>query len=138
MPHHTKRHIARALIAAAAVIGIVLVPAAPASATVHEIVAQWCSGQDPLGPPGVSGRSNADNFARPLIASGFITGNLVPFEGDAGPGLLIEFDYDVPNGKVVGTGEYFVIDPTVPVYVEQIAPDPDFPAFKSCPRLTTG
>lgn len=35
--------------------GIMLAQVAPASATVHEIVGQWCSGQEPLGPPGISG-----------------------------------------------------------------------------------
>lgn len=138
MPHHTKHLVARALIGMAAIVGLVFVQAAPASATVHEIVAQWCSGQDPLAPPGISGGSNADNFARPLIASGFVTGDLVPFTGDAGPGLLVEFDYDLPNVKVVGTGVFVVIDPSVPIYLELIAPDPNFPAFKSCPKLVTG
>lgn len=138
MPHPMKRFVARALIVAAAAVGIVFVQAAPASATVHEIVGQWCSGHDPLEPPGLTGGSNANNFARPLIASGFITGDLVPFNGDAGPGLLVEFDYDVPNAKVVGTGQFVVIDPSVPVYLELITPNPDFPAFKACPRLTTG
>ena len=117
MPHHTKHLVARALIGMAAIVGLVFVQAAPASATVHEIVAQWCSGQDPLAPPGISGGSNADNFARPLIASGFVTGDLVPFTGDAGPGLLVEFDYDLPNVKVVGTGVFVVIDPSVPIYL---------------------
>lgn len=137
MPHHRKHLVARTLIAVAATVGLVFVQAAPASATVHEIVGQWCSGQDELAPPGISGGSNADNFARPLIASGFVTGDLVPFTGDAGPGLLVEFNYDLPNVKVVGTGVFVVIGPG-PIYLELIAPDPDFPAFKSCPRLVTG
>lgn len=138
MPNLKKRFVARALIAMAATAGIVLVQAAPASATVHEIVGQWCSGQEPLDPPGISGGSNADNFAKPLIASGFITGDLVPHTGSAGPGLLVEFDYDAPNSKAVGTGVFIVVDPSVPIYLELIEPDPNFPAFKSCPRLATG
>jgi hypothetical protein len=134
-----KRFVTRALIVAAATLGIVFAQVAPASATVHEIVGQWCSGQDPLNPPGISGGSNApDNFAKPLDASGFVTGNLVPFTGSAGPGLLVEFNYDNPNAKVVGTGVFVVIDPTVPIYLELIEPDPNFPAFKKCPRLVTG
>lgn len=138
MSNPMKRHVARALIVVAATVGLVFVQAAPASATVHEIVGQWCSGQDPLEPPGVTGRSNADNFAKPLTASGFITGDLVPHTGSAGPGLLVEFDYDAPNSKVVGTGVFIVIDPSVPLYLELIEPDPDFPAFKACPKLATG
>ncbi len=54
-----------------------------AEATIHEgPIASWCSllasgNFTPLGPPGISGQSNTDNFAQPLIASGM---------------LLIEFD----------------------------------------------
>lgn len=138
MPHPMKRFVTRALIVMAATVGIVFVQAVPASATVHEIVGQWCSGQDPLDPPGISGGSEADNFAKPLIASGFVTGNLVPHTGSAGPGLLVEFNYDNPNAKVVGTGVFIVIDPAVPLYLELIEPDPNFPAFKACPKLATG
>jgi hypothetical protein len=138
MPDLMKRVVTRALIVVVATVGIVFAQAVPASATVHEIVGQWCSGQDPLNPPGISGGSNADNFAKPLIASGFVTGDLVPHTGSAGPGLLVEFNYDNPNSKVVGTGVFIVIDPTVPVYLELIEPDPDFPAFKACPKLATG
>lgn len=138
MPNLMKRFVTRALIVVAATVGIVFAQAVPASATVHEIVGQWCSGQEPLEPPGISGGSNANNFAAPLIASGFVTGNLVPHTGSAGPGLLVEFDYDNPNVKVVGTGVFIVIDPTVPLYLELIEPDPNFPAFKACPKLATG
>ena len=114
----------------------VMVPAAPANATVHEIVAQWCSGQDPLDPPGISGGSNAGNFAKPLNANGFITGT-VPFTGSEGPGLLVSFNYDHPAGKVVGTGIFIVIGatPEGPLYLELIEPDPNFPAFRNCPGL---
>ncbi|MGW1342895.1 hypothetical protein ACWCOV_17730 [Kribbella sp. NPDC002412] len=115
------------------------ITSAPASATVHEIVAQWCSGQDELAPPGISGGSNAGNFARPLDATGFIEG-VVPFTGPEGPGLLIDFNYDHPAAKVVGTGVFVVIDqtPDGPLYLELIEPNPAFPAFQRCPRLATG
>ena len=51
---------------------------ATASASIHELVAAFCSGGDKgviganghLEAPGVSGGSNADNFARPANASG--------------------------------------------------------------------
>jgi hypothetical protein len=125
------------LLAAAAVVGIaVLLPAAPASATVHEIVAQWCSGHEPLEPPGISGGSNADNFAKPLNANGFIRGT-VPFTGSAGAGQLVDFDFGHPASKVVGTGVYIVIGqtPVGPLYLELIEPDPNFPAFQRCPGL---
>jgi hypothetical protein len=140
------RFFKRALIVVAATIGIVFAQVVPASATVHEIVGQWCSGHDPLGPPGITGGSKADNFAKPLNASGFVTGDLVAHTGSGGPGLLVEFNYDNPNAKVVGTGVFIVIDQVpdpvtgalVPLYLELIKPNPAFPAFKSCPKLATG
>ena len=130
-----KRFVTRALIVVAATLGIVFAQVAPASATVHEIVAQWCSGHDPLGPPGISDDTKR-NFAQPLNASGFI-GDTVPFDppGDQPAGLLIQFNYGNPNVKVVGTGTYIAIDPSIPLYIERIQPNPNFPAFKSCPKL---
>ncbi|MGC5584550.1 hypothetical protein [Ornithinimicrobium sp. W1665] len=113
-----------------------IMTAAPASATVHEIVGQWCSGQGELSPPGISGGSKADNFAKPLQASGFI-GGLAPHND----GMRIVFNYDQPNSKVMGTGVFVEIgtvptpEGTVPLYLELIEPDPDFPAFRHCPKL---
>jgi hypothetical protein len=130
-----KRFVMRALIVVAATVGVMFAQVAPASATVHEIVGQWCSGQEPLGPPGISGGSRADNFAEPLEASGVIEG-IVPFQD----GFLVKFNYDNPNAKVVGTGVFVVVDEIEgqPLYLELIAPDPSFPAFQHCPRLVTG
>ena len=125
------------LVACAAVAGLAaLLPAAPASATVHEIVSQWCSGHEELAPPGITGGSSADNFAKPLNSNGFIRGT-VPYTGTAGPGLLVDFDFDHPASKVVGSGQYVVIGltPAGPLYLQLIEPDPDFPAFQHCPRL---
>ena len=112
---------------------LVLLPAPPASATIHEIVAQWCAGHGELQPPGIQ---DGDNFARPDIKNGFV-GPTVPFDGPAGPGQLITFNYDVPPGKVVGTGIFIVVGPG-PLYVELITPDSSFPAFQHCPRFSTG
>lgn len=129
-------HRAMASVLAVAATGVLLIlPTAPASATVHEIVGQWCSGQDPLEPPGISGGSNADNFAKPLNATGFIDG-VVPFRD----GLLVNFDFDHPASKVVGTGVFVQIGVVdgLPLYLQLIEPDPRFPAFKHCPRLAGG
>jgi hypothetical protein len=143
-----KRFVTRVLIVAAATLGIVFAQIAPASATVHEIVAQWCSlqasGKDPLGPRGISDDTKR-NFAQPLNASGFIQGT-TDFTGTAGAGQLINFNFDNPNAKVVATGVPVVIgqvpDPDtgvlVPLYLQPITPNPDFPAFKHCPKLATG
>jgi hypothetical protein len=130
-----RRLFARLFLGVAVVVVATTMPAAPASATVHEIVAQWCSGQGELAPPGISDPAKP-TFARPLIANGFI-GDPVPFVGDAGPGLLINFNYEHPAGKVVGTGVFVVVGttPAGPLYLELIEPDPSFPAFQHCPRL---
>lgn len=90
---------------AAALIALSMM-AAPASATVHEIVGQWCSGQEDLFPPGISGGSNADNFAKPLFANGFIE-SVTPYLD----GVLISFDFDHPASKLVATGEIIQIGP---------------------------
>jgi len=130
-----KHTMTRLLLGAAAALMATMMTAPPASATVHEIVAQWCSGQEPLGPPGISDPEQ-QNFAQPLNANGFI-GPLVPFEGPAGPGLLITFNFDHPAAKVVGTGEFFVVGAVdgSPLYIQGIEPNPQFAAFAHCPRL---
>ncbi|HET6919988.1 MAG TPA: hypothetical protein VFI46_11060 [Jiangellaceae bacterium] len=86
-------------------------------------------------PARISGGSQADNFAQPLNASGFTAG-IVPFED----GFLVQFNYDNPNARVVGTGVFVVIGGVggAPLYLELIATDTSFPAFQQCPRLATG
>jgi len=138
----TRRHgrsLARSAVIGSIALAVALIPAGPASATVHEIVAQWCSGHQPLEPRGISGGSAADNFAQPLNSNVFIQGT-VPFTGAAGPGLLVNFNFDHPASKVVGTGVFIVIGstPAGPLYLQLIQPDPRFPAFQHCPRLVTG
>ena len=141
------RFVTRALIVVAATLGIVFAQVAPASATVHEIVGQWCSldapsnkVKEPLGPPGISDPTKR-NFAQPLNASGFI-GDVISFDppGAQPPGSLITFNYDNPNVKVVGTGAYVNISPVgaPPLYIELITPDSSFAAFQHCPKLLTG
>jgi hypothetical protein len=117
-----RRAISLALTAAMALV----VFAMPATATVHEITGMFCAGEGGGNhfPPGLSGGSNADNFANPLFASKFIT-SVEEFAGDGvnGPGVLISFDFDHPASKLaphptletffVGDGTYitaFVLD----------------------------
>jgi len=79
-----------------------VVLALPASATVHEITGMFCAGEHGNHfPPGISGQSKADNFAKPLFATGFIE-SAEPFAGDGvnGPGVLISFDFDHPASKL--------------------------------------
>ena len=115
----------RASLAAASALLALLALAMPASATVHEITGMFCAGENGNHfPAGLSGGSNADNFAKPLIATGFFE-SVTPYAGDGvnGPGVLITFDFDHPASKVaphptldtffVGNGTYisaFVLD----------------------------
>ena len=127
----------------AGAVGLVAVVAAtvqapPASATVHEIVGQWCSGRGELAPPGISGGSNADNVAKPLNANGFVTG-VIAFDppGNQPPGFLIDMDFDHPASKTVGSGVFVIVGQTQagPLYLQMVSPDGDFPAFSRCPKL---
>lgn len=118
----------------AAVILAIGLSTVPAHATVHEIVAQWCSGQDELEPPGIS-RGGSKNFAQPLNAT-----RIVLFVvDDTAETVTITFDYDHPAIKVRSTGQTIPIgtDPETgyPLFLELIEPDPDFPAFRHCPAL---
>ena len=110
-----------------------LLNAVPAHAVVHEIVAAWCSGQE-LEPPGLSDPSKR-SFARPVNANGFV--GAVVFNGSLG-GLLVTFNYDHPASKVEGSGVFLQIGATplgMPIFIELVQPDSDFPAFQHCPRL---
>jgi hypothetical protein len=129
----------RRLILVAAVAMLSLgVFAAPASATVHEIVGQWCAGQGELLPAGLTGGSNADNFAQPLFATGFAS--IVEGFDPPGPqpeGELVAFDFDHPASKIVGLGFFVQIDTLpdgTPVYVEAFELDTS-KGFTNCARL---
>jgi len=120
---------------------VALFPAS-ASATVHEIVGQWCAGRGELLPPGVTGGSQADNFARPLFATGFAS-VVAPFDPDGpggdDPGVLIAFDFDHPASKIVSLGFFVQIDEMpdgTPVYVEAFELDTGH-GFAHCQRLRT-
>lgn len=58
--------------------------AAPANGVIHEQVGAWCNGKDALEPPGISGGSNADNFAQPVESNGVVVGTFPNLEiGDS-------------------------------------------------------
>jgi hypothetical protein len=132
----------RRLIVALVAFGAVMWQATPASATVHEIVGQWCAGRGELFPPGLSGGSNADNFAQPLFASGFasiVTGFDPDGDGPLEPGVLVAFDFDDPASKITGLGFFVQIDELpdgTPVYIEAFVLDTD-DGFTHCARLSS-
>ena len=124
------RHIVGALTAIVLAVALGVVPV---QATVHEIVGQWCSGQDELFPPGLS-REGSKNFARPLVAAGVIVQS---FNEELG-GILVTFNYDHPAIKVQSSGLIVPIGETedgTPIFLDVPEPDPDFPAFQHCPKL---
>ena len=127
----TTRHVAAVSIAVVVAIALWSVPA---HATVHEIVAQWCSGKDELNPPGLS-RPGSKNFAQPLNAIGIVL--VVPIgEND----VLVTFDFDHPATKVQSSGLRVPIGTTPTggtVFLDVPEPDPDFAAFQHCPALAS-
>lgn len=98
--------------------------AAPASATVHEIVGQWCSGHDELAPPGISGGSTPENIGRPLAANGVVT--LTPYLDS----VLIDIDFDHPAVKVEAVGDPVQLFPGGP-YAYPLEPQGPFTNCKN-------
>ena len=79
-------------------LAMIAVLAVPAIATVHPIQSGDCNGFNapfsPSGgdPPGITGQSEADNFAKPLFASGVVIG----FDSEGEP--IIDFTNPALNG----------------------------------------
>lgn len=124
------------------VAGLMLAMAAPASATIHEIVASWCASThevpSPTGhlhdPPGLTGISNGDNIAQPLLATGAFEPTSVDVDGDGTLEPALVVDEDAPQVKLSGSGEFFQ-DPASGIWVEIGTTDSDFAAFAHCPNL---
>jgi hypothetical protein len=66
----------------------------------HDTGAHWCSGQDELGPPGVS-QEGSKNFAQPVNAARIV---VVVVDDDAET-ITITSAYDHPVVKVRSTGQ---------------------------------
>ena len=101
----------------------------PGTAVVHEIYAAWCAGKGEIEPPGLSDDAKK-NFGMPVIAGGVVS--FTPYLD----GVLIDFDFDRPQVKIVPapTGPAIVqIGPGL--YLERFIIDPSFPAFANCQRL---
>ena len=125
-------HMAGGAIAVLLAIGF---SAVPAHATVHEIVAQWCSGHEPLEPHGLS-RPGSKNFAEPLNANGA----LIVVVDPVAETIHITFDYGHRPVKVQPTVTVPIgVDPDTGfvILLDLIEPDPDFPAFQHCPKLNS-
>lgn len=124
------KYLGGVIVAAVVVFGVTV---EPAQATVHEIVAQWCSGHEELGPPGISDPSKG-NFAQPLQAAGIV----IEIRDEVTRTVLITFDYSHPAVKVQSSGVIIPIgvdEEGFTVLLDLIEPNPDFPAFQQCPAL---
>jgi hypothetical protein len=128
----------RAISAGILAMGLALAFAAPATATVHEITGMFCAGEHGNHfPPGLSGGSSADNFGKPLFATGFVE-SVTPYAGDGvnGPGVLITFDFDHPASKLAPhptLDTFFVGDGT---YISAFVFDSSH-GFTNCVQLRT-
>ena len=129
----------RAVLAGALAALAAMAVAMPATATVHEITGMFCAGEHGNHfPAGLSGGSNADNFGKPLVATGFVE-SVTPFAGDGvnGPGVLIAFDFDHPASKLVPhptLETFFVGDAT---YISAFVFDSSH-GFTNCVELREG
>ena len=117
---------------------LALAAAPPAQATIHELVASWCSGNfSVLDPPGQS-KLGTQSFVRALQASGLydVQIGVVP-AGQPAPAagttpVTVDIDFSRPNSKFADAGDGFFVfvDGPFTVYLE--AGIPDHPAFARC------
>ncbi|HEV8596836.1 MAG TPA: hypothetical protein VGR23_03865 [Candidatus Dormibacteraeota bacterium] len=116
--------------------------AQPASGTIHELVASFCSGRDVQDPPGQSA-FGTQSFVRALQATGVIQsiqfGVAPAGQPDPAAGTIpvtVNFDYSRPASKFTATGGFIrIVDTAAGLTVYLTAGVPDHPAFDHCPKL---
>jgi hypothetical protein len=112
---------AATVLAVAALLGTVL----PATATIHEIVASFCSGgQSNVFPPGQSAFGST-SFLRALQATGAVT--ILPDTPTVGA-ITVDYNNDAPAGKFSGNDVFFEVVPGI--WIEVL--EPDHAAFDHC------
>jgi hypothetical protein len=113
--------VAATVLAAALLAGMV----APASATIHEIVASFCSGgQGNVFPAGQS-NFGSTSFLRALQASGTVT--VLPNTPTTGA-ITVDYNNDSKAGKFSGNDVFFEVVPGI--WIEVL--EPDHVAFEHC------
>jgi hypothetical protein len=113
--------ISAALLAGALVVGMI----APASATIHEMVASFCSGgQGNVFPAGQS-NFGSQSFLRALQASGTVT---VLADTPTPGAITVDYNNDSRAGKFSGTDVFFEVVPGI--FIEVL--EPDHVAFEHC------
>ena len=122
-------HGRRALRATALASLLVAGMAAPASATIHEIVASFCSGGNGnVFPPGQTAFGTT-SFLRALQASGAVT--IRPDTPTAGA-ITLDYDNDARSGKFTGSDVFVEAIPGI--WIEVL--EPDHAAFDHCTNFT--
>jgi hypothetical protein len=113
---------------------LVLMTAAPADGSIHEIIAALCrAGGEEVVPPGQN--KGGQSFIRALQATGVIAS--IEFT----PTLVtIRFNPDLPPSKFITTGSDVFIEDAFGDGVDLILspgimPNPDFPAHANCHNL---
>lgn len=121
MKPRPRTGIAAALLAVAALVAMVV----PASATIHEKVASFCSGGNGNVFPAGQSDFSKHSFLRALQASGVVT--IRPDTPTAGA-ITVDYNNDAPAGKFIGNDVFFEVIPGL--WIEVLAPD--HAAFDHC------
>ena len=101
----------------------------PASATIHEIVASFCSGKGATAEPPGQSDPTKNSFLRALSATGVLQG--VVFDPALG-GVKVVFDLSHPAAKFSWDGvTYIEVEPGF--YFPAL--EPDHPAFSNCKKM---
>jgi hypothetical protein len=120
-----RSRLAATFLASVALVGI----AAPASATIHEIVASFCSGGNSNVFPGGQSDFSKTSFLRALQASGAVT--IRPNTPTAGA-ITLDYNNDARAGKFTGSDVFVEAIPGV--WIEVL--EPDHVAFEHCTNFT--
>ena len=102
---------------------------APASGTIHEIVASFCSGGNSNVFPGGQSDFSKTSFLRALQASGAVT--ILPNTPTAGA-ITLDYNNDARAGKFTGNNVFVEAIPGV--WIEVLTPD--HAAFDHCTNFT--
>jgi len=117
-----------AISAAVLAASLAIATVAPASATIHEIVASFCSGgQSNVFPPGQSDFTK-NSLLRALQASGAVT---VRPNTPTARAITLDYNDEAPNGKFTGDDVFVEVLPGV--WIEIL--EPDHAAFEHCPKF---
>ena len=102
---------------------------APTTATIHEIVASFCSGGNGNVFPGGQSAFGSKSFLRALQASGAVT--IRPNTPTTGA-ITLDYNNDARNGKFVGADVFVEAIPGI--WIEVL--EPDHAAFDHCTNFT--